>query len=85
MNRKITLEEAIDFVTAGDISDLSDLSDDDESGDEVCDINNSLCMNDEDLSDEDYDVPLARLKEGDSEVEIDEPLAHVYRWRKRNI
>lgn len=93
----MNMDSVIDFVTSGDVSDLSDLSSDDESDDEVQQNNiidrldddaaeADIPNNDDDGDDED-NVPLALIA-GDSATNKDPGSSNdqqrVYRWRKKD-
>ena len=82
-NKKITLENVIDFVTNGDESDLSELSEHEETNN-FDEIDNPPDMEslaeesgstDDDDDDED-NVPLSSIAV---------PKKHVYRWRKSDV
>lgn len=90
MNKKYNLQDAIDFVTGGDISDLSELSDDNDD-DEIIDNPDISLVNDEDSSsDEDDNVPLSTILENQvlPEDQVPGPSTRprkpVYRWRKKD-
>jgi len=86
-NKKITLENVIDFVTNGDESDLSELSEDEETNN-FDEIDNPPDMEslaeesgftDDDsgsTDDEEDNVPLSSIAV---------PKKHVYRWRKSDV
>ncbi len=93
MNKKsYTTDEAIDFVTSGDVSELSDLSEDEEFeiSEEIMCIENTLESPEEMDTDED-DLPLAQLAdiplvqdESKSKESTHAVPKRTYRWRKKD-
>ena len=71
--KKYTLDEAIDFVTGGDISELSDLSDDSDCNEIEAYTNDVSSSSESDTDDdEEYNVPLAKLSSKEREVGTNE-------------
>ena len=93
--RKMDIDSIIEFVTAGDVSDLSELSSDEQSEEDEINILNNQKMEEQASAssgsdDNDDDIPLAQLQTAQApQVTVQQQSAvagkdFVYRWRKRD-
>ena len=95
MSKHKNLQEIIDFIMDGDVSDLSDLSDDEnESFDYEINskVNSEEAASEDSSSDEEEDnMPLINiagqnpLQHSSNDREINSCKDRIYRWRKRDI
>ena len=83
MSKYKNIDQIIDFITDGDISDLSDLSNDEDEIEEI-NVNTAEVEMDTETESESLDeddIPLAEFVTQDQ----GNPRKRVYLWRKRDI
>ena len=83
--KKVSLEDSIDFVTDGNVSDLSELSFD-ESDDDI-NMLPKISIEESKNNDTDDDIPLsvtASSSADNNEGNPEAAIKHIYQWRKKD-